>query len=131
MPISGNNILRETDNYYEQKEEPVKSCLLALRDIILSQDKDISPAWKYGMPFFCYKGKMFCYLWVHKKYRLPYIGIVEGKKFDHPDLIIEKRSRMKIMLFDPNKDLPIKAIEAILQQAINLYKTGKIKLKNQ
>ena len=73
---------------------------------------------------------MFCYLWVHKKYQLPYIGIVEGKKLDHPDLIIEKRSRMKIMLFDPNKDLPIMTIEAILQQAINLYKTGKIKLKN-
>ena len=131
MPVTGGNILRETDNYYEQKEEPVKSCLLALRDIILSQDKDISAAWKYGMPFFCYKGKMFCYLWVHKKYQLPYIGIVEGKRFDHPGLIVEKRSRMKIMLFDPNKDLPIKTIEAILQQAINLYKTGKIKLKNQ
>ena len=131
MPITVGNILRETDNYYEQKEEPVKSCLLALRDIILSQDKDISAAWKYGMPFFCYKGKMFCYLWVHKKYQLPYIGIVEGKKFNHPDLIIEKRSRMKIMLFDPCEDLPVEIINSILQQAINLYKTGVIKLKNK
>ena len=77
------------------------------------------------------KEKCFVICGFIKKYQLPYIGIVEGKKFDHPDLIIEKRSRMKIMLFDPNKDLPIKTIEAILQQAINLYKTGKIKLKNQ
>jgi len=121
--------MREIDNFYLKQDEPIKSCLFALREIILSQDKDISNTWKYGMPFFCYKGKMFCYLWVHKKYKQPYIGIVEGKRFDHPDLIIEKRSRMKIMLFNPNKDLPIKMIETILQQAINLYKTGEIKIK--
>ena len=122
-------MLGEIDNFYLQKEEPIKGCLLALREIILSQDKDISGVWKYGMPFFTYNGKMFCYLWVHKKYHQPYLGIVEGKKFSHPDLIIEKRSRMKIILFDPNKDLPIKTIETILQQAIKLYKTGEIKLK--
>ena len=122
-------MLNDIDNFYLQKDEPIKGCLLALRDIILSRDKDISAVWKYRMPFFCYKGKMFCYLWVHKKYHKPYIGIVEGKKFDHPGLIIEKRSRMKIMLVDPNKDLPGKTIETILRQAINLYKTGEIKLK--
>lgn len=47
--------------------------------------------------------------------------IVEGKHFDHPALIQEKRSRMKIMLFDPSKDLPVKAIVGILHQALRLY----------
>ncbi|MES2725646.1 MAG: DUF1801 domain-containing protein, partial [Bacteroidota bacterium] len=59
----------------------------------------------------------------------PYLGIVEGKHITHPKLIIEKRARMKIMLFDPNEDLPIEAIENILQQAIQLYKTGIVKTK--
>ena len=120
--------MREIDNFYLQQDEPIKGCLLALREIILSQDKDVSAAWKYGMPFFCYKGKMFCYIWVHKKHKQPYIGIVEGKYFDDPALIIEKRSRMKIMLFDASKDLPVKTIKIILQKALNLYKTGEIKL---
>ncbi|WP_183567387.1 DUF1801 domain-containing protein [Mucilaginibacter sp. SP1R1] len=122
-------MLTPTDNFYLQHPEPVKSCLLALREIILAQDKEVSAAWKYGMPFFCYKGKMFCYLWVHKKLHQPYIGIVEGKRFDHPSLIIEKRSRMKIMLFEAEKDLPIKTIQSILKQALGLYKTGVIPLK--
>ena len=39
--------------------------------------------------FFCYKGKMFCYLWVHKKNKQPYLCIVEGKYFDEPFLIQE------------------------------------------
>jgi hypothetical protein len=115
-------MLRDIDNYYLQKDEPVKSCLLFLRDHILNYDQNITEAWKYRMPFFCYKGKMFCYLWVHKKNGLPYIGIVEGKRIDHPELIIEKRSRMKIMLLNPNADLPMETIDTILKMAINFYK---------
>lgn len=122
--------MTELDNFYFQQDEPTKSCLLALREIILHQDTDITNAWKYGMPFFCYKGKMFCYLWFHKKYKKPYIGIVEGKRFDEAFLIQEDRSRMKIMLFDPNEDLPLQTIEKIINKALDLYKTGQIKIKD-
>jgi hypothetical protein len=114
--------LTNSNAFYLQKKEPDKSCLLALREIILSQNKNLTPAWKYGMPFFYYKGKMFCYLWIHKKYKQPYIGIVEGNKIDHPLLIQEKRARMKIMLIDSEKDLPIKSIKTVLKLALNLYK---------
>jgi len=121
--------MKALDNFYQSQQEPMKSCLLALSAIILQQDKNITAEWKYGGPFFYYKGKMFCYLWVHKKYLQPYIGVVEGKHIDHPDLLSEKRSRIKIMLFNPDEDLPIKTIETILQQALNLYRTGVIKIK--
>ena len=114
-------MLRDIDNYFLKKEEPIKSCLQFLRLHILQMDKHITEAWKYGMPFYCYKGKMFCYLWVHKKHLQPYIGIVEGKAINHPDLLIEKRARMKILLLDPAKDLPVKKINSILKQVLALY----------
>lgn len=115
-------MLRDIDNYYLEKAEPVKGCLLFLRQHILNFDSNITEAWKYRMPFFCYKGRMFCYLWVHKKNGLPYLGIVEGGKIDHPDLIQEDRARMKIMLIDPYNDLPIGTVDKILEVAIKLYK---------
>jgi hypothetical protein len=115
-------MLNPIDNYYAQKKEPIKSCLLFMRAHILQQDENITEAWKYGMPFFCYKGKMFCYLWVHKKYHQPYLGIVEGKKIDHPDLLVEARARMKILLLDPEKDLPIRKINTILKEMLALYR---------
>ncbi len=121
--------MKALEHYYDQLEEPVKGCFLALHQLILNQDQDIAPARKYGMPFFSYKGRMFCYLWIHKKHRLPYIGIVEGKHFDEPFLIQEDRARMKIMLLDPDKDLPVVRIKAIIHKAINLYKTGLIATK--
>ena len=114
--------MRELDNFYLQHDEPIKGTLLALRDIILQQDKEVTNAWKYGMPFFCYKGKMFCYLWLHKKHKEPYIGIVEGKKINHPDLLQEKRARMKILLIDPDKNIPVRKINSILKEALSLVK---------
>lgn len=114
--------LRPVDNWFLQKDEPLKSCLQFLREYILKQNAGITESWKYGMPFFCYKGKMFCYLWVHKKYGQPYLGIVEGKKIDHPDLILEKRARMKILLLNPDRDIPIRKINAILKEVLALYK---------
>ena len=119
----------EEDIYYLLLDEPVKSCLLALRDLILSEDQNVSAAWRYGMPFFYYKKKMFYYLWVHKKFKKPYLGMVEGKRLHHPNLISENRSRMKIMLIDPHKDLPVRVIKKILAEAIELYASGRVKLK--
>lgn len=119
----------DLDNFYLQHPKPVNEYLLALRSIILKQDENITAAWKYRMPFFCYKGKMFCYLWVHKTTYQPYIGFVEGKYLNHPDLIVEKRARMKIMMFDADKDLPVSTIEDLLQQALELYRTDTIKIK--
>jgi hypothetical protein len=122
-------MLSDHDNYYLDKEEPHKSCLLALKEIILASDTNVATDWKYSMPFFCYKGKMFCYLWTDKVTHEPYIGFVEGNRMNHRELEQGKRSRMKIMRIDPNKDLPVKAIQSILNEALDFYRNGIIKVK--
>lgn len=121
-------MLDELHNFYLSKEEPNKSCLLALRSIILDQDIHISETQKYGMPCFGYKKKGFCYLWIDKKTDEPYLLMVEGKLINHAKLEQGERSRMKILRVNPNKDLPIQTIENILQMALDLYRSGKIKL---
>ena len=120
--------MKALDEFYFNLQEPNKSCLLALQKIILSQDVNITVEWKYKLPFFCFKGKMFCYLWIQKKTNQPYIGIVEGKYFEEPEFIQENRSRIKIFLLNPNEDLPIEKIAGIIQKAINLYKSNIVKI---
>jgi hypothetical protein len=114
-------MLRPVDNYFLQNEEPFKSCLQSLREYILHLDDSITEKWMYGMPFYYYKGKRFCYLWIHKKYRKPYIGVVDGKWIHHPELLSEKRTRMKILLIDPARNIPVRKIHAILKQVLALY----------
>jgi len=115
-------MLRPIDNYFLQLKEPDKTCLQFLRTFILSQDPNITETWKYGMPMYCYGRKMFCYLWTHKKFHQPYIGIVEGGRINHPDLIAEKRARMKILLIDPGQNIPVKKIERIFKEVLVFYK---------
>src|SRR5690606_37180555 len=99
-------MLSDLDQFYLEKEEPYRSCLLGLRDIILSVDSNITPEWKYKLPFFYHRGKMLCYLWIHKKHKQPYIGFVDGNLLNNDDLLVEKRAKMKILLVNPNEDLP-------------------------
>jgi len=123
-------MVHEIENFYLNKSEPNRSCLLALRRIILDQDSDVTETIKYGMPCFCYMKKMFCYLWVDKKKDTPYILMVEGKHLEHPELEAGTRSRMKVFNIDPNKDLPIEGIKSVLNQALDLYRKGNNKISN-
>ncbi len=122
-------MLNPIDDFYLKKEESVKSYLLAVRDLILKHDPAVTAEWKYGMPMFCYKGKMFCYLWTDKKTNQPYLGVVEGKRVVHPLLKSEKRSRMTTLSFDASDDIPVAIIQDILGQAIALYVNGVVKIK--
>ena len=115
-------MLRPIDNYFLQNQEPFKSCLHYLRQHILKFDSAITERWLYGMPFYYYNGKRFCYLWIHKKYRQPYIGIVDGNKINHPDLLKENRTRMKILLIDADKNIPLIKINSILKKVLQLYR---------
>ena len=114
-------MLKEHDNYYLKQEEPSKSCLLVLKDIILGMDENITPEWKYGLPFFYYKKKMFCYFWKDKKTKEPYIGIVRGNEMEHPQLESGDRKRIKIYRINPSKDIDINTVLEILKNAMSLY----------
>ncbi len=72
---------------------------------------------------------MFCYLWTDKMTDEPYILMVEGKYLDDPALEEGDRKRMKILRVKADKNLPRKKIESILQKALDLYRTGLIKIK--
>lgn len=122
-------MIRDVDNYYFNKEEPNQSCLLALREIILKQDENIKETRKWGMPCFCYKQKAFCYLWIDKELNEPYILMVEGEHLNHVNLEKGNRSRMKIYRVNPTIDIPITPIEALLKDALDLYRNGIIKTK--
>ncbi len=111
----------ELEQFYLKQEEPNQSCFLALRDIILAFDKDITPGWKYKLPFFMYKGKMFCYLWKDKKTNEPYISIAKGIQIEHDALELGSRTRFKIMRINPERDIPIDTIYEVFELAKILY----------
>lgn len=116
-------MINESQSYYSQIEEPHRSCLLALRSILIKQDKDISETVKWGMPCFCYKKKPLCYLWTDKNNDgKPYILFVDGQQLHSPFLEAGKRSKMKILRIEPEEDLPLDTIKSILDEALHLHR---------
>ena len=116
--------MKELNLFYLQQEEHLKNCFLSLRDYILNYNKDVTEAWKFRMPFFCYKGQSFCYFRVNKKDGMLYIGFMEGKRMVHSALISEERARIKILKIDPAEDVPAKILGEILKEAIHLCETS-------
>jgi hypothetical protein len=114
--------MRETDEWFNKQQEPVKSCLLALREVVLRHNEHMTEHWKYRMPCYCYKNKMFCYLRIDKATQWPYVLIVEGKDVTHALLEEGNRSRMKRLMINPEKDIPIKVIRSIFKTLISRYR---------
>lgn len=80
------------------------------------------------MPCFCYKLKMFCYLWTDKKTNEPYILFVEGDRIQHELLETGGRKRMKILRINPTQDIPKDLVESLVQQSLDLYRKGVINI---
>ncbi len=115
----------ELDLFYLKQEDDIRDCLLALKNVILNFDKEIKPEFKYKLPFFYYRGKPLCYLWIHKKLKQPYIGFVDGGLMHHPSLLQEKRARMKILLIDQCSDIPLATVYSTLKEALPLCHKNK------
>jgi len=112
----------DLDRFYLEKKEPFRSCLLALRQIILDSDPDIRETRKYGMPCFCLGKRHFCYLWTDKRTAQPYVLFVDGSLLDHPELEQGDRKRMSIFPLDANEDIPLTRLSLILKDALALYR---------
>lgn len=108
-------------SFYLNQPEPQKSCLLAMRDIVLQIHPAINETKKYGMPCFCYHSKIICYLWIEKNSLQPYFLLADGNLLTHPALETGSRSRMKILRVDPSTDLPITVINTVLQEALQIH----------
>ncbi|MDZ7845819.1 MAG: DUF1801 domain-containing protein [Owenweeksia sp.] len=103
--------------FYLNQPEPQRSCMLALRDVIMAFDPGVTAEWKYRLPFFYLHHKMFCYLWIDKNTRYPYVGFADGHKIVHPLLVQGNRKRMKVLPINPRRDIPLAALHEIMALA--------------
>jgi hypothetical protein len=110
---------REFEEYYMKFPEPTQGCLLALRNIILNADNRITPAIKYQIPFFYFRDKKLCFLWVNKKKLI--LGFITDKTVFPVMGGVKRKDEMKMIQIDPAADISIEMILENLNRLINLY----------
>ena len=115
------NTMTPLEEFYAAQPEPQRGCFLALRDFVLSLHPDIKADWKWGTPFFSFRGKMFCYFWMKKKTKEPYIGIHKTKDFEHPNLEMGKRTLIKIFRVNAAEDLPMEALMEVFEFVLKVH----------
>ncbi len=122
MVLNGKNNSIETqlDHYYLKQPEPIQGCLLALKDIILRLDENITHQRKFQIPFFYYKDKKLAYLWLNKK-KLQ-IGFIEDKSIYPKKDGIKLKDKYESIIIDPNADIPIELITKELKKRMALYR---------
>ncbi|MDB5158897.1 MAG: hypothetical protein JWR50_3604 [Mucilaginibacter sp.] len=108
-------MIKTLESYYLSKPEPYQSCLLALRDIILSANLLICHERKFQIPFFTYKDKKLAYLWLDRK-KLK-LGFCLDKSLLEVTPGVKPKDQYESMVIDPNEDI---LIEIILEK-LNAY----------
>ncbi len=116
MPVESNS--------NQEEDSLINDTIHFLKNYISSLDKNLELLKKYGMPFFYYRGKMFCYIWKDKKTKEPYLGFMDGNKLTNVRLEAGNRSRVKILRVNPNIDIDIKVIKEIVFEAIKTHDTN-------
>lgn len=121
--------MTELEQFYEKQPAELREVYLALKKLILSQDHDITPEWRYKLPFFYYKGKMLCYFWFHKKLKQPYISFMDANLLLDQRLLMEDRKRAGILLINTQEDLPVETISEIVDNAMKIITKSMLKTK--
>lgn len=111
---------KSNQGFYLSKQEPVRSCLEALRLLILGYDETMNETTKYGMPCFCLGDKIFCYLWTNKDSGQPYLLMKDGGRMQHTSLVQDGRKRMKTLPIDAQSDIPLEVIHSVFDEAKKL-----------
>lgn len=113
-------MLNELDNFYFSLAEPDQSTFLFLRQTILGHSKYITEHFKFKTPFFYYKGKWFCYFGMEKRSGRLYIGFIKGSEMKNKHLFAGKRTMIKILYIDKDKDIDRMLLKQVLKEAVGL-----------
>ncbi|MFK8046721.1 MAG: DUF1801 domain-containing protein [Crocinitomicaceae bacterium] len=114
-------MLTELESFFRLKPEPQQSCLYFLRSTITSFHPEIRETYKWKLPFYTIRDKMFCYLWIDKLNDQPYVCFTKGAQMSHPSLELGERKKMKAFYVDPYQDIDMTILTEILTEAVLLY----------
>lgn len=95
----------------------------ALREIIFASVKDVQESVKWNVPMYSHNG-LLCYINFDKKFGKVILAMIEGFLItDKYKLFQHDTSNVKKILFDPEKDLPIRKIQYYLREGVRINQT--------
>jgi hypothetical protein len=104
--------------------EKYQAMLLHLLAVVQRAIPELELLFKWGIPFFYYRKKPFCYLAPNHKKGFVDVGFARGfqLKRNQEALIGEKRNTVKSLRYSTLESIDNLILEDVMQEALGLYK---------
>ncbi|TRX20731.1 DUF1801 domain-containing protein [Flavobacterium franklandianum] len=116
--------MRFTDEYIFRQPENYQSILQQLIPVFKREIPELELLFKWGMPYFYYKKRMFCYLISNLKKGFVDAGFARGfqLKRNQEYLVGEKRNTVKSLRYTSLESINNEILVDVIQEALSLYK---------
>jgi hypothetical protein len=116
--------MKLTDDYIYRQSEKHQSIILYLIDVVNQTIPDAILLFRWGIPYFYYQKKPFCYLAPNHKKGFVDLGFAKGFKLqNHQDVLVsENRNTVKSLRYFNINSVEHEVLTAVISEAIALYK---------
>lgn len=116
--------MRLTDEYIFRQPEKYQSILLHLISVFESEIPELELLFKWGIPYFYFHKKPFCYLAPNHKKGYVDAGFARGfqLKRNQEYLVDEKRNTVKSLRYSSLESINNEVLVDVIQEALSLYK---------
>jgi hypothetical protein len=115
--------MKLTDDYIFRQPEKQQSILLHLISVFEREIPELELLFKWGIPYFYYKKKPFCYLAPNHKKDFVDAGFTRGFKLKRNQefLVSEKRNTVKSLRYYSLESINNAILEDVILEARSLY----------
>jgi len=116
--------MKPTDQYIYQQPEKYQAIVLHLIGVFEHEIPELQLLFKWGIPYFYYKKKPFCYLAPNHKKGFVDAGFSRGfqLKGNQEYLVDENRNTVKSLRYYDLKEIDNAILKEVIQEALTLYK---------
>ena len=116
--------MKLAEEYILRQPEHFQDIILYLCAVVEQVEPEVELLFKWGLPFYYYKKKPFCYLNPIKKENAIDLCFMKGHELKkHRDLmIVENRKIVTSLRYNDLKNIDSKVLNEVLTEAIYLYK---------
>jgi hypothetical protein len=115
--------MRLTDEYIHRQPEKFQFILLHLIGVFQREIPELVLQFKWGIPYFYYRKKPFCYLVCNTKKGFVDVGFAKGFQLkQHQEyLVYENRNTVKSLRYTELKSIDNAILNSVMREALSLY----------
>lgn len=116
-------MLKPAEAYILEQPDVQQQILLHVIAVVHQKLQEVELLFKYGVPYFYYQKKPFCYLASNTKKGYVDVGFAKGYelKNNQKELVGENRNTVKSLRYFNIETINQKILEAVIEEASSLY----------